>query len=144
METRNKDEELIALLRANARTPVSELARRLGVSRTTAQARLEKLERNGTIEGYSLRLSDRYRREQVRALVMIKSPPADRARIEDFLRPRPELRALYSISGVYDFAAVVSAKSVEDLDRIIDAIGNIDGVVDTMSSVILSTRIGRE
>lgn len=143
MKDNDKDEELIALLRANARTPVSELARRLGVSRTTAQARLEKLERNGTIEGYSLRLSERYRREQIRALVMIKSPPADRARIEEFLRTRSELRALYSISGVFDFAAVVSAKSVEDLDRSIDAIGNIEGVVDTMSSIILSTRIGR-
>ena len=76
MEITNKDEQLISLLRENARLSVSEIARRLSVSRTAAQMRLEKLERNGVIDGYSVRLSAKLLKDQVRALVMIKSPPA--------------------------------------------------------------------
>ena len=53
----NADRQLIALLRENARIPVAEIARKLGISRSTAQSRLEKLERNGTIAGYAVKLS---------------------------------------------------------------------------------------
>ena len=37
----------------------------------------------------------------------------------------------------------VAAGSIEDLDRVLDAIGMIDGVERTTSSIILSTRIRR-
>jgi len=143
MDITEKDQRLLALLRENARLPVSEIARRLSVSRTAAQMRLEKLERNGVIDGYSIRLSSEFLREQVRALVMIKSPPATRSRIEKALSDIPQLTSLYSISGAFDLSAVISARSVGELDKIIDEIGRIDGVVDTMSSVILSTKIDR-
>ena len=48
------DEHLLARLRENARAPVAELARALGLSRTTIQSRLAKLERTGVIAGYSV------------------------------------------------------------------------------------------
>ncbi len=143
MDTNEKDAQLIALLQANARMPVSEIARRLAVSRTAAQVRLEKLERTGVIDGYTVRLSSRFQRNQVRALVMIKSPPANRSGIEKALADLPQLVTLYSISGAYDLTAVISANSVEDLDSTIDRIGHLSGVSDTMSSIILSTKFER-
>jgi len=143
MEFSDKDEHLISLLRENARLSVSEIARRLSVSRTAAQMRLEKLERNGIIAGYSVRLSEKILKGQVRALVMIKSPPGNRTKIENALSEIPQLTTLYSISGAFDLSAVISAASVADLDAVIDEIGRLDGVDDTMSSVILSTKIDR-
>ncbi len=139
----NKDEQLIAVLRDNGRISISDLARTLGVSRTSAQMRLEKLQRNGVITGYGVRLSTQYLQGQVRALVMIKARPTDRSAIEQALTKMPELTALYSISGIYDLTSVITASSVEELDRLIDHIGNLEGVSDTMSSVILSTRVDR-
>jgi len=105
--------------------------------------RLEKLERNGVIDGYSVRLSERFLKDRVRALVMIKSPPGNRTKIENALSEIPQLTSLYSISGAFDLSAVISASSVRDLDTAIDEIGRLDGVDDTMSSVILSTKIDR-
>ena len=83
MDISDKDQQLISLLQENARLSVSEIARRLSVSRTAAQMRLEKLERNGVIDGYSVRLSPSFKKDRVRALVMIKSPPANRIKIEN-------------------------------------------------------------
>lgn len=143
MRFSDKDDHLIALLRENARLSVSEIARQLSVSRTAAQMRLEKLERNGVIDGYTVRLSGSYQQERVRALVMIKSPPGNRSKIESVLAEVAQLTKLYSISGAFDLAAVISAASVGDLDAAIDKIGRLDGVDDTMSSVILSTKIDR-
>ena len=143
MDISGKDQQLVSLLRENARLSVSEIARRLSVSRTAAQMRLEKLERNGVIDGYSVRLSARFLKDRVRALVMIKSPPANRIKIENALSKTPQLTSLYSISGAFDLYAIISAASVGELDIAIDAIGRLDGVDDTMSSVILSTKIDR-
>ncbi|MGI9464738.1 MAG: Lrp/AsnC family transcriptional regulator, partial [Aestuariivirgaceae bacterium] len=53
-----KDEELIALLKLNARESVASLARKLGLSRTTVQDRLKRLEEQRVIEGYSVKLSE--------------------------------------------------------------------------------------
>ncbi len=138
-----KDEQLIALLRENARLSVSDLARRLNVSRTSAQVRLEKLERSGVIAGYTVRLSRESRASQVRALVMIKSAPSNRISIEGSLAKFPNLTTLYSISGAFDLVAEICTRSVEQLDTVIDSIGALNGVDETLSSVILSTKIDR-
>ncbi len=138
-----KDEQMISLLQGDGRMSVAELARRLNVSRTAAQMRLEKLEKSGVIIGYGVRLSQKYQKERVQALVMIKSPPSNRDSIEQKLAKLPHLVLLYSVSGLYDLAAVISAQSLEDLDAFIDEIGRLDGVEDTMSSVILSTKVDR-
>ena len=51
---KDKDSKLIALLQANARASISELARTLGVSRATVQTRLKRLEDTGVIAGYTV------------------------------------------------------------------------------------------
>ena len=141
MAINDKDQQLIALLRNQARMPISEVARRLQVSRTAAQARLQRLERDGVIQGYSLRLSEDYVKDCIKAIVMIKSPAAKRESIETTLHDMPQLVNLYSISGAFDLSAVVMAPTVNELDKVIDAIGIIEGVEETQSSVILSTKL---
>ncbi|MCP4076567.1 MAG: Lrp/AsnC family transcriptional regulator [Gammaproteobacteria bacterium] len=138
-----QDQRLIALLRANSRLPISELARKLGVSRTAAQARLQRLERTGIIKGYTVELSDEYLKGCIKAMVMIKVPPAKRVNIERALSKIPQLITLYSISGNFDMTAVVIAPSVVELDDVIDQIGVLEGVEETQSSVILSTKFER-
>lgn len=142
-ELNDKDEHLIDLLRQNGRISVSEIARRMNLSRTAAQMRLQKLERNGVIEGYSVVLSAHYLEKQVRALVMIKFPPGMRAGIEKSLGNMPQVTSLYSISGAFDLAGVISAASMGELDATIDQIGCLEGIGETMSSIILSTKIDR-
>jgi len=60
MQITDKDRELLAVLSENARMPTATIARRLGLSRTTVQARIERLEREGIIAGYGVRLSESY------------------------------------------------------------------------------------
>ncbi len=139
----DKDKKLISLLQENARTPVAELARKLNVSRTAAQARLEKLENNNVIAGYGLKLGDVIKKSEVKALVMIKSPAPYRQTVEARLAGFTSLTALHSVSGTYDLAAVLTAHSVGELDQMIDKVGQLEGVVDTMSSIVLSTKIER-
>lgn len=137
------DEALLRLLRDNARLPTAELARLLKLSRTTVQSRLERLERHGVIEGYTVRLAQAFARSLIRAQVMITVTPKAAARAEAGLRRIPQITALYSVSGVYDMIAVVEAVSVEQMDQAIDEIGALEGIERTVSSIILSTKFVR-
>lgn len=143
MPISEKDRALLSLLAENARVPVAELARRLGLSRTTVQARIERLEADGVIAGYGIRLSDSYLSGLVRAHVLITIAPKALAGVTAALAAIKEVTTLHSVSGSFDLIAILTAPSIADLDRLIDGIGALDGVERTLSSVILSTRISR-
>ncbi len=137
------DTALLALLRENARTPTAELARRLQLSRTTVQSRIERLERHGVVAGYTVVVADEVEAGLVRAHVLITLAPRQSGAIEQALRKIPELRVLHSVSGPFDLIAIVAAASIGELDALIDRIGAIDGVERTTSAIVLSTRIDR-
>ena len=120
--------------------PISELARRLGVSRTAAQARLDKLVRNGVIAGFTVRLSPRDAQGLLRALLMLKVAAGSRASVEQSLYRIPGLGTMLALSGTYSLAAVVSVPDTGELDSVVESIGALPGVTDVLCSVILSTR----
>jgi len=137
------DRELLSRLRENARASTAALARQLGVSRTTIQSRIARLERSGTITGYTVRTSDELEKGVIRALVMITLGPKQAAGVEAAMRRMPDVRALHSVSGPFDMIAEAATPSISDMDALIDRIGALDGVERTTSSVILSTKIDR-
>ncbi|GHC76897.1 Lrp/AsnC family transcriptional regulator [Limoniibacter endophyticus] len=143
MTLTEKDRELLSLLSENARIPVASLARALGLSRTTVQARLERLEQTGVIEGYGLKLSSAYRNGLISAHLLITIAPKSIARVCAELAVIREVQTLHSVSGEFDLIAILSAASISDLDALIDRVGQLDGVERTQTAVILSTRIDR-
>ena len=137
------DRQLIELLTINARLPAAELGRRLKLSRTTIQSRIERLERNGTILGYTVRTAAPAAHKLVNAHVLITLAPKQTASVEIMLRKIIQVRELHAVSGNVDLIAVISGTSNTELDRVIDQIGALDGVVRTNSMILLSTRISR-
>lgn len=143
MKLTQTDQQLLALLRENARTSTAQLARRMGVSRTTVQSRLERLEREGVISGYTVRVHDQHEQGHIRAHIMIAVHPKQQASVVTALRAMPELRSLHSVSGAYDLVAIAVVPAVGDMDVLTDRIGDLDGVDRTTSSIVLSTKFER-
>lgn len=137
------DRQLLARLRENARASTAALGRALGLSRTTVQSRIARLERSGAIAGYTVRLSEAHEQGMIRALVMIAIRPKASAGVEAAMRRMPDVRALHSVSGPFDMIAEAATPSIGDMDALIDRIGALEGVERTTSSVILSTKIDR-
>jgi DNA-binding Lrp family transcriptional regulator len=137
------DRELIGLLRANARAPISDLARTLGLSRTTVQSRLERLERSKRITGYTVRLSDAHERGQIQAYVMITVHPKQAGVVGEQMKAMQGIRRLQSVSGPVDMIALAEAPSAAEMDALIDAIGALDGVERTTSSIVLGAKFDR-
>jgi len=137
------DDKLMALLRADARTSLVTLAKKLGLARATVANRIARLERDGVIAGYTVRLGAETARRQVAAIVMININAKLADRVVHALRNITEVVSLKAISGIHDLVAELSANSTEDIDRLLDEIGKLPGIERTMSSIVLSTKFSR-
>jgi DNA-binding Lrp family transcriptional regulator len=137
------DRQLITLLQANARDSTANLARKLGVARTTVLARLARLEREGVIVGYTARLGAHHAAHSVQAYVGITISPKSAKDVTKRLSRLPELRQLCSVSGEFDYIALLQAESTARLDVLLDEIGEIEGVTKTNTSVVLALRVDR-
>ena len=139
----NIDKRLLSLLRMNARISTSELARQLGISRSTVQSRLKRLEDKKIIAGYTVQYGSDYERKLISAYVLIKVAQKLTGKVYVSLNKIPQIRALYSISGDYDLIAVITAESTEELSTLLDDVVNLSGIERTNSSVVLETKFSR-
>lgn len=137
------DEQLLSILREDARISTAEIARRMGLSRTTVQSRVARLEREGVIRGYTVRVAEEVERDRLRAHILITVLPKQTSAVVRALHAMPEVRALHSVSGTHDLVAIVVAAGVQEMDALTDHIGALDGVERTTTSIILSTKFER-
>lgn len=121
------DRNLVALLQANARASVAELARQLDVARTTVIARIERLERTQVIAGYSARLGQDVLDASLVAYVGIILAPKFGHDVLKRLDRMPEVQLLCAVSGEYDYVAWLRADSPGRLNDLLDEIGSLHG-----------------
>ena len=137
------DTRLLQALARNARASVSDLARSLDLARSTVQTRLEKLERDGTIAGYSLRLGEHAAAARIRATVLLQISPRAAPALLSRLRAMPEVERAHSSSGRFDLILQLAAETTTALDETLDRIGAFDGVTRSESLIHLATKIDR-
>jgi DNA-binding Lrp family transcriptional regulator len=138
-----EQQRLLALLRRNARESTASLARKLGVARTTVQERIHRLERDGVIAGYTVRVTDAFARQRITAHVLLNVNAKQSERVMGQLEASAHVRAVYALSGVFDYEVIVDAGSTEEIDGILDAIGRIEGIERTQTSIVLSVKYER-
>lgn len=137
------DRALIALLQTNARESAANLARKLGTARTTVLARISRLEREGIIAGYTVRLAQDVLNQGLQAFVGLTVEPKAGRTVEAFLARMPEVRQLCAVSGEFDYVLLLRAESAVRLNSLLDDIRNLEGVVKTTTSVALAWKIER-
>lgn len=137
------DAQLLAVLADDARASTSQIARRLGLSRTTVQSRIDRLEQSGVIAGYTVRLGQVMQQQQVRAHILITVLPKKMPAVVKALQAIPAVRSLHSVSGMHDLVAMGAVDGVAAMDQLTDAIGAIDGVERTTTAIILGTKFER-
>ncbi|MEO0329345.1 MAG: Lrp/AsnC family transcriptional regulator [Pseudomonadota bacterium] len=137
------DESLIGILRLNARESVAEIARQLNTSRSTVQDRLKRLEESGAIQGYSIRLNDNQTGNQIRAFVTIAVEPQRTAMIISELKTINAVNSVHTVSGKFDLHLEIMTKDTTEMDKTLDRLVEIPGVIRTETSIVLSTKIKR-
>ncbi|KEJ87919.1 Lrp/AsnC family transcriptional regulator [Sulfitobacter donghicola] len=134
------DHQLIGALRHDARASLSDLAARLGVSRTTLRARLSRLQNRGDIVGFSVITRADVAQDPVRGLMMIGIEGRGTERIKRQLSAMAELRAVHSTNGRWDLIVEIGTSTLAELDIVLGRIRNLDGVASSETSLLLSTQ----
>jgi len=135
--------ELLALLKTNAREPTASLARKVGLSRSAIQERIARLEREGVISGYTVKLNAEMVQNKLRAIVRFTVDPKHTPEVVKDLRRCPEAEACFSVSGAFDLIVFVGAGTAVRLHQVLQEFGDMRGVERTTSSIVLVTEFDR-
>lgn len=133
------DHRLLALLRGDARASVASLAKKLGVARGTVQNRMARLESDGTIVGYTVRLKPDVQEQQIRALITIAVEGNQVDGVVRTLRGEPAVASLHSTNGRWDLVAELRTDSLTSFDRLLAKISRMPGVSSSETSLLLTT-----
>ena len=133
------DRRLIGLMREDARTPVATLAKRLRVARGTVQNRLAKMERDGTIAGYTVRLRPEVDEQRITALMTIAVEGNRLEAVVKLLRGDPAIQELHTTNGRWDLVAEIRADSLQTFDQVLSRIRLVQGISGTETSLLLAT-----
>ncbi|HEV2364525.1 MAG TPA: Lrp/AsnC family transcriptional regulator [Caulobacteraceae bacterium] len=133
------DRKLVALLRADARTPVAVLARKLGVSRGTVQNRIDRMRSRGDIAGFTLEAAPDAEGQRVRAVMAIAVEGERSGAVLKALRGFAEIQAVHMTNGRWDMIAEISAEDLAAFSRVLDEVRLIEGISATETSLLLRT-----
>ena len=133
------DRKLISELRVDGRAPVNSLAAKLGVTRATVKARLDRLIADGVILGFTARVHDEHGGDGVRAMSLLEVRGLSTRSVIAKLRGFPEIQALHSTNGGWDLVAEIRVETLSDFDSILGEIRSIEGVLNSETSILLSS-----
>jgi DNA-binding Lrp family transcriptional regulator len=133
------DQQLLSLLRDDARLSVAALAKTLQVARGTVQNRLARMERDGIIVGYTVKLKPQAEDQRIRALMTVAVEGNRTDEVIRSLRGDPAVCALHTTNGRWDIVAELRTDSLEAVDKVLSRIRLIDGISNTETSLLLSS-----
>ncbi len=137
------DTAVLALFTEQPRIGVLEASRRLGVARGTVQSRLDRLAADGVIRGWGPELDPAALGWPVTAFLSLQIRQHEgHDPVTEHLAGIAEVLEAHTITGSGDVWCRVVARSNADLQRVIDAVVAVDGIVRASTVIALATEIG--
>lgn len=133
------DHKLLSLLRQDARLTVAALANKLGVSRGTVTNRIRRLEDDGIIVGYTVRLRPDVQRSEIKAWMSIAVEGNQTRSVIANLLGEPGVATLHDTNGRWDLLAELRAESLQELAKVLERIRLLKGISNTETSIHLET-----
>jgi Lrp/AsnC family leucine-responsive transcriptional regulator len=134
------DQQILALLQANARTPHAEIARRVGMAASAVVERVRKLEERGVIRGYAVDVDPRAVDLGLLAFVFVRTTDRGCPETAERLARVPGVLEVHDVAGEDCYLVKVRASDPEDLyDRLRDAFSNVPAVLSTRTTIVLKT-----
>lgn len=138
------DDRILAELAKNARISHADLAKKIHLSRNAVRQRVDRLERDGLIKGYTILRGATGRQTPVAALIFVYRKDRMRgAEVISAIRSIPEVVTCEIVSGQFDLVVRIETDEAERVRALWDKISSIEGVTDTVTAFVLSRPIAR-
>ncbi|MBP7204840.1 MAG: Lrp/AsnC family transcriptional regulator [Propionivibrio sp.] len=133
------DQQLLSLLRKDARASIATLAQKLGVSRGTVTNRITRLEDAGIIVGYTVRLRPDAEPNEIHAWMSIAVEGNETRAVIASLLGEPGVASLHDTNGRWDLLAELRAANLSELSQVLERIRLVRGISNTETSIHLQT-----
>lgn len=136
------DQQILSALQADGRAPVAQIAERIGLSRPAVADRIDRLERNGVIQGTTTVIHPAALRRDVTAFVSARrSDPADAKFTRAFrtLMSRDEIREIHSVAGDDCYLIKVQTGSIGSLNAIVQTLAAAPLQLATKTTIVMNT-----
>ncbi|WP_353473963.1 Lrp/AsnC family transcriptional regulator [Salipiger sp. H15] len=131
------DRAIIAALRGDSRMSITQLAQTVGISRTTARARLEALVTEGRIRRFTIE-TDQDVEGEVRAITMVELQGRLSRNVIRTLTRIPEVATIHATNGAWDLVVEIRTDSLVNFDRVLREIREVPGVLNSESCLLLA------
>ena len=138
-----KDREILEILSKEARIALKALAARIGLSRSATSERVINLERNGVIRGYRADIGE-IDANVIRAILLVSLKRTPAISLLDLLAQNTQVRRVSSVSGQLDLVIEIESRTIDDLNRVRDAVASHETVEDITTAVVLRRDIDRQ
>ena len=129
------DLKILEILRKNARTPYTTIAKELKISEAAVRKRIEKLVKMGVIKRFTI---DYELENEIRAIVLVKTnPQIPTPEISKKIIKIPGVEAVYETTGDFDILALIRGTNISSINKTIDDIRSLQGIVSTNSTIVL-------
>lgn len=133
------DRAILGLLRLDARLPVTEIARRVGLSAAPVSRRIERLESAGVIRGYTALIDDQLS-GSVEAFTEIRLGGAtETGELAEIVQDIPEVEQVFTIAGDTDVLVRLRVDDVDHLQRVVNALRRTGKLTGTKTMIVLHT-----
>ncbi|MFB6113255.1 MAG: Lrp/AsnC family transcriptional regulator [Halodesulfurarchaeum sp.] len=142
MELDETDRAILRELQKNARTPFSEIARRIDMSSATVHDRVTRMEEAGVIRGYHAEVEPSALGLEIESIVGMRLRQGSAERVIDQLEEVEAVQEVSLVTGEWDAVVRLVAKNTEELRELLfDRIADIDGVDRSQTMVVLGHEI---
>lgn len=133
--------KILRILQEKARIPNVEVSRLINLAPSAVLERIRKMEKQGVIDGYEVRLNpERFGYSQVSFIHIHLTPECDHQQAADFLSARAELLEVHFVAGEDCFLVKARTSNTEQLNNLLQELAaSIKGIQNTRTFVVLST-----
>jgi DNA-binding Lrp family transcriptional regulator len=142
MQLDDTDRKLIALLRHDARAPVSTLAADLKLSRATIKTRIDRLVEQNIIQGFTVVLKAGAESAKIKAMMLVEIEGQWTDKVAKRLAGVPQVRTIYSTNGRWDLVVEIETETLEEFDTVLREIRALEGIITSETNLLLSRRKG--
>lgn len=131
------DEQIIGILSQNSRISNTELAQRLSMSESAIRRRISNLTASGRIRRFTLEVDDQHLSSAITWVSV--SPSVPTGQVSSKIRGVPGVAEVYETAGQFDIAVVVKGANIVEVNKSIEAIRRIEGIINTNTTMVLRT-----
>ena len=131
------DDLIIGVLRENSRIPNTDIATKLILSESAVRRRIENLESSGRIRKFTVEVDDRNLSSAITWVSV--NPAVPTKQVSEMMRGVKGVETVYETAGQFDIAAIVTGANITEVNKTIEGIRRIDGIIGTNTTMVLRT-----